>query len=298
MSSQRPENPAEIPEPDNYTPYSQPAPLHIGPSPIRQTRELIESGQVRGVAHAVSRLFMQAAITVDIDGDETAWGHPGQGALFVGDHHHGLESVAAVAAFGDDTRQREDIHFVGKPFALQARVAGALGAKGAAMLLPVIPSSLARENRPRPDRNLFWRAALYAQLPSRAAVQTINTSTLRRCADLAAAGHIIVVYPTGGVMDATKRPWRTGIGRIIAQLPETAHDRVTVVPFQARRFPGLRIVRSLLLAHYGRQPKPLAATITLGKQQTVAEILTESAGQSAQAITDYIHKQYCDYFAR
>lgn len=53
-----------------------------------------------GLALAMSEMFADASITIEFDGDTSAWNLPGCPVLAVGDHSQGLESLLVIGAGG------------------------------------------------------------------------------------------------------------------------------------------------------------------------------------------------------
>ncbi|MGH7196172.1 MAG: hypothetical protein ACREGJ_00180 [Candidatus Saccharimonadales bacterium] len=273
--------------------YTTPPPLCREPGFIRDTRELVEENG--GIAQAVAETFEQANITVEVDGDVSQWSNAGQGAILVGDHRNGVEYAPLLAVFGN--MGREDMRFVAKPFSMQARVMGSLGLEGAGLTLLVIPGTLASNRKDKINRDLCWRIANRGNLPTKDEIKTLNADTLQGCADLAESGHAVTLYPTGGVMDATKKPWQRGLGRVIKQLPAESRDSVAIVPFRFDDFSKLRLIRSLTMASRGVISRPQTITLRTGKQGTVNEVLAGATDElTADEITAVLRKQFITAF--
>ena len=277
---------------NQFEQYTTPPPLCREPGFVKDTRELVE--QTSGIAGAVAETFDRANITVEVEGDTSLIANEGQGALLVGDHRNGFEYAPLLAAFGH--MGREDIRLVAKPFSMQARVIGSLGVGGAGLTLPVIPGTLARDRDDKFNRDLYWRIVNRGNLPTKAELKQLNADTLQHCTDLAVSGHAVTLYPAGGVMDATVRPWQRGLGRVIQQLPEEARDGVAIVPFRFDDFSKLRLMRSLTMASSGMVPRPYTITMRLGKQGTVNELLGDTSRQDAGEITEILRQQFVRAF--
>ncbi len=100
-------------------------------------------------------------------------------------------------------------------------------------------------------------------------------------------------------MDATKKPWQRGLGRIIKQLPEEARDNVGIVPFRFDNFSRLRLICSLIMASRGIEPRPQTITLRTGKQGTVNEVLDSDTDKlNADEITRIIREQFIDAFGK
>lgn len=273
--------------------YITPPPLCREPGFVKDTREL--AGQGGGVAQAVAETFERANVTVEAEGDVSQWASEGQGALLVGDHRNGVEYAPLLAMLGN--LGREDVHFVAKPFSMQARVIRTLSLEGAELTLPVIPSTLASDREDKINRDLYWRIVNRDYLPTKDELRALNAETLQSCADLAESGHAITLYPAGGVMDATKKPWQRGLGRVVKQLSDEARDSVAVVPFRFDDFSKLRLIRSLTLASRGMTPRPQTITFRTGKQGTVDEVLAGATDElTADEITTVLRERFVTAF--
>lgn len=276
--------------------YARLSPLYVEPGYVRSTRELI--GQSGGVAHGIAEVLRRAGVTVTIDGDSSAWAHEGQGTLLVGDHRTATESVPVVAAFG--RLGREDLHFIGKPFSLQARVIGSLGTAAANMLLPVWPGTLARDRDFRHiwNRDILWRVVRGGRLPTHQQLTALNARTVSQCASLAAKGQAVGLYPAGGVVDATRKPWHRGLGTIIRRLPAEARHTVQIVPFQVTNFSTSRLGRSLAMQNCGLRPPAWTVSLRIGRQGTIYELLGDVHDLGDTDIVDGLRQQYIASFGR
>lgn len=178
--------------------YTTPPPLRGLPGFLKDTQKMVEeTGSATG---GVAAMFEQANISVVVDGETSAWELRGQGSLFVGDHRLGIEYVPLLAMFG--SREREDVRFVAKPFSMQARIMASLALLGPDLTLPVIPGTLAKDRDNKLNRDLYWRIRQGNNLPTKQELRKLNTNTLQDSATLVANGHVVALYPAGGVMDA------------------------------------------------------------------------------------------------
>ena len=278
---------------DQFERFTTPPPLHPEPGFVRDARELAE--RLDSATSAVAETFARANISVEVDGDVSTWSDEGQGALFVGDHRNGAEYAPLLAAFGDVGRTA--CHFVAKPFSLSSRVRNTLTSSDARINLPVIPRTLASDRQDTFNRDLHWRIMRRGNLPTEEELKTLNANTLQDSADLVAAGHIVTIYPTGGVMDAIEKPWQQGLGRIIQQVPEDARDRVAVVPFRFDDFSKVRLISSLVMVRYGLEPSPQTIVLRLGRQGSVNEVLEGSVDElTAREITAALREQFVTAF--
>jgi hypothetical protein len=92
-------------------------------------------------------------------------------------------------------------------------------------------------------------------------LSSLNVRSVRRAVELLAAGHLVTVFPTGGVMNAASRPWQPGLGTIIKLLATKNLPRIEVVLFRFEDFSASRIISSLLLQSYGLRPEPYGITL-------------------------------------
>lgn len=253
--------------------------------------------ELGGVTSGVAASFREANITVEVDGDMSEWEREGQGALLVGDHRIGAEYAPLMALLGH--YGREDVRFVAKPFSMQARVMANLAlSQGVDLTLPVIPGTLAKDRANKFNRDLYWRMRERGNLPTKQELKKLNTNTLQETADLIAKGHAVTVYPAGGVMDARKKPWQRGLGRVVSQLSEEARETTTIVPFRFDDFSRLQLIHALHQRRRGKKPKPQTIIMRLGQQGTPDELLGEAMhGQDPGEITEVVRRQFIASFS-
>lgn len=273
--------------------------LHIPSVPLRYEPAFVsmirERAATRGIAPAIADVFERANITVEVTGGALDWNRPRQSALLIGDHRLGVEILPLLALMG--SAERSDVHVIAKPFATQARLLGSLGMASAGVVLPVVPSTLARDRRDILNRDLYWRLMNRNNLPTLGQARRRNAVTLQQSVDLIEDGHAVVLCPTGAVADATKRPWQRGVGKIIQQLPESAWDTTTIVPFWFDSFSRLGLVRSLVQASHGQSPRPSTLTMQLGKQGSPSELLGDDVNiLDDLSITEALRQQFVDVF--
>jgi len=207
---------------DHYTLIE---PLRYIPTFLQNAHKLAE---VTGsVGSAVAVLFRSAGIRVRVVGDATAWSNPGVGTLFIGDHRSCAEFAPLLAIFGG--YGRDDVHLVAKPFSTNARIIHSFGHHAEGMVLPVIPRTLARDRQNIWNRDLGWRLKNVASLPTVSELSAANAAVIHRAASLVSAGHVVNIYPAGGIMDAGKHPWQRGVGKIIKSLPPESIETTHVV---------------------------------------------------------------------
>ncbi len=271
----------------SYMPYDAenpmaPPELKHEPEMVRYTRGLVH--EMGGLAVGVSKLFEQANIQINVEGETERWQKEGQGALLVGDHRNGLEFAPLVAQLGN--WEREDGHFIAKPFALQSRILGSFASQ---VSLPVIPDELTKERERKLNRDLHWRLRYRDSLPTREQARAVNHKTLMDSAKLVGDGEVVAIFPVGGVMKASQ-PWRRGIGKIVENFSEEARDQVTIVPFRFDSFSRLALARSLNRVSHGNNVKPSTITLRLGRQGSANELLGDE--REPDAVTAILRQQF------
>ncbi len=271
--------------------YTTPAPLSYEPQIFEDTRQHIS--RAGGVVQAIAEILRSAGILTEVEGETSAWRQPGKGVILIGDHRDGTESIPQVASLAD--LGRTDQHYAANPFSLQARVIAALGAEGMTMLLPVIPRSLTRDAPCRLDRHLYWRLQRHGSLPTGAEAAVINDLTLDHSAGLVAEGRAVTVYPAGGVKDATRSPWRPGIGEIIRRLPAESYDKVTIVPIRAYGHSTLRLAGAIAAHRMGLTLPAWKVCFRVGRQGSIAELLGDDVTDAIRN-TEALRQQYVESF--
>ncbi|WP_327313327.1 hypothetical protein [Streptomyces sp. NBC_01235] len=280
---------------NSYYKYTLYPPLRREPAYLRQAVHLARS--TGGIASATTVLFRRANITVHVVGDVSGWNQASAGTLLIGDHRDRFEVGPLLAVLGGFPR--EDIHFIQKPFSKNARLFRSLGSRGEDIPLPVIPQTLAGDRSNVFNRDLWWRMLLRGGLPTAADLRALNMESLDRAARAVSDGRLVSLYPAGGCMDAAKKPWQRGIGRIIKLLSHEARERVQVVLFRFDDFSTLKISRSLRQQERGIRSEPYAVTLRLGAQGSVYDLLGEEAPidyLSAEEITVRLRQRFVEPF--
>lgn len=277
---------------EGTTRYTTPRPFRKELSIIPKIRAHVDD---KGFMGGVAAAFAEANVNVSVHGDTSPWSNSSQGVIFVGDHRLGVEYAPLLAMFGQV--DREDVHFVAKPFSMQARIMAALGAHHSATV-PVIPRALASDREDKFNRDLYWRIVNKGNLPTTAEIKVLNATSIQSCADLSTSGRGVVLYPAGGVMDAVKKPWQQGLGRVIKLLPAEAQERVVIVPFRFDDFSKLQLFRAL---HSSRSRRPQEIRMRIGRQGSVRSLLgdeTTIGAMSAGDITEVVRSQFVSFFGQ
>jgi hypothetical protein len=277
---------------DNYTAAR---PLFPRLTLVRQIRELAEV--TGGTTSAITEAFRLARITINAIGDVSYLTQPDAGILFVGDHRAGVELAPLFSVFG--SYGREDVHFFGKPFATGVRLLSSLDGNREG-LLPVVPRTLARDRRNIWNRDLRWRILQQQHLPTKDELTRLNAHSIRRATSLLEAGHLVTIFPAGGVMNAATRPWRAGVGTIIKLLYAKNRRDVRIVLFRFDDFSATRVVRSLLVQSYGFTPKPYEITVRLAAIDSMDKLFGDSSRSIEQLdplqISTRLHEEFIRRF--
>lgn len=277
---------------DNYTSIR---PLFPRLMLARQIRELADV--TGGTASAITEVFRLARITINVVGDVSHWTQPGAGTLFAGDHRAGIERALLFSIFG--SYGREDIHFFGKPFATSVRLFSSFGSSRD-VLLPVVPGTLARDRKNVWNRDLGWRILRRHHLPTKHELTLLNDRSIRRASALLEAGHLVTIFPAGGVMNSVTQPWKRGLGTIVKLLYTKGQSDVRIVLFRFDNFSVGRVPLSLLLQSHGIIPKPYEITMRLSMLDSIDELLgnSESIRQlSDMQISARLREQFIERFS-
>jgi hypothetical protein len=244
----------------------------------------------------VSKLFEIAKIAITVDDQLEQLDDSDSGTLFVGDHRQGIEYLPLLAKFGDS--EKKNVHFVAKPFSMQARIMGHLAATASDLTLPVIPRTLSRDRKNIFNRDLFWRLTKRSFLPSESEIKEINGSTLEKASCYIQEKEAVVIYPAGGVVDACSVQWKRGVGEIIKKVDPSNRDSVKIIPFRFDDFSRWRLTQALISACNNRQHSAGIQEITLrlGECGTVGDLFPDVDELSSMEITSRLHNQFIEKF--
>ena len=257
---------------------------------LENIRNLTEE---HGVTSVAAKLFDMAKVAITIT-DEQQFDSDA-GMLLVGDHRQGIECLPLLAVFGK--LERKDVHFVAKPFSMQARIMGHLATSSSGLPLPVIPRTLARNRKNILNRDLFWRITKRDFLPSESEIKEINSSTLDSASCFVQKGDAAVIYPAGGVVDACTVTWKRGVGEIIKSIEPDNRNSVKIIPFRFDDFSRWRLVRSLEKACKNKTSnRPQEITLRLGECGTVKELFPNIDTLTSTDITSQLHDQFIEQF--
>lgn len=243
----------------------------------------------------VSKLFEVAKIAITVDDQLEQLDDSDSGTLFVGDHRQGIEYLPLLAKFGDS--EKKNVHFVAKPFSMQARIMGHLAATASGLTLPVIPRTLSRDRKNIFNRDLFWRLTKRSFLPSESEIREINGSTLEKASCYIQEKEAVVIYPAGGVVDACSARWKRGVGEIIKKVDPSNRDSVKIIPFRFDDFSRWRLMSAVAKACNGKtSDKSQEITLRFGKCGTIDELFPDVDKLSSMEITSRLHNQFIEKF--
>lgn len=276
---------------NNLDKYTTPLP---SPFPVLKYLENIRNlTEEHGVTSVATKLFEVAKVAIAITDKQQFDSYAGM--LLVGDHRQGIECLPLLAIFGE--LERKDIHFIAKPFSMQARIMSYLATSSSGLTLPVIPRTLARNRKNILNRDLFWRITKRDFLPSESEIKEINSSTLDSASCLIQKGDVAVIYPAGGVIDACTATWKRGVGEIIKSVEPDNRNSVKIIPFRFDDFSRWRLVRALEKACKNKTSnRPQKITLRLGKCGTVKELFPDIDTLTSTDITSQLNDQFIEQF--
>lgn len=259
-------------------------------------REIENLGDEIGFIDAVHETLARDNVTVDVEGDfERLQNHSG-GLLFIGDHKNQWEFVALMDMLS--RMGRDDMYNIAK-FYVQRQVHQALGQAASRLILPVYPRILARDRGEFFNSEVVNRVLYRRHLLTMAESAEVNTRSLKIAGESLAGGGVVNIFPCGSVVDARKKPWRSGVGEILRQIPKENTQEVLVVPYSMADAPRARLVGAVALGGRGVFGRPQTLHVQLGPVQTVAELLDllpDSASSDREAITSLLQEQFIEYF--
>ncbi|HSH56133.1 MAG TPA: hypothetical protein VK983_04920 [Candidatus Limnocylindrales bacterium] len=214
------------------------------------------------------------------------------GLLFVGNHDRQFEFVALMSYLAriGRTTMKNIIKFY-----VEGQVDWALGQVGRDITLPVYPRLLATDRRNKLNAELGSRLLFRRQLITTAESEQRTSATLTRAADELAASGVVNIFPSGSIVNNMHHPWRSGVGRIVCELPESEQENVLVVPYHADDINRARLVAAVALRGQG----PLARQQSIGLQfgepvpmSTIFAGLPEGLHSDPTAVTEVIRERY------
>lgn len=255
---------------------------------LPETRRRV--GEV-GLALAMAEEFEKANIHITAEGDTASWIDEGQPAIAVGDHSKGLECLLILAASG--VVGRHDISITAKPYALTGQVANALSCDEDDYLIGLVPGNMAKDRKGGDFGTRIHRAAFRHQLTDKQGIREYNERSMQRAASLIEDdGRLVTIFPTGGVYDAAKAPWRNGVGQLASRLSPETFDTTVVAPFMFEGINARRILLAMMKGKMGLKPKRQDITATFGKGETLGAIFHDIEEPTPAEVTQRLQARY------
>jgi hypothetical protein len=260
--------------------------------------DIRELGEEIGFANAIHTTLEDAGITVNVEGDfDQLKEHP-KGILFVGDHQTRWEFVAVADMISQ--MNRSDILNIAK-FYVQRKVHMALGHQAAAdHAAPVYPRILARDRPDFLNYEFFNRLVFRKHLLSFSESLDANTHSLARASRALADGGAVNIHPTGVIDDATTRPWRSGVGKIIQNIPEEQRSDVLLAPYSLAPLSRARFFGAVAMRGFSFLGRPQTMEVKLGSLQLMSDLVDELPGEereNPEAITARLRAHFLKDFA-
>jgi hypothetical protein len=240
-----------------------------------------------GFANAVTEVFADANIGLEVDGDLSQT--VDQGLIIAGDHSQRIEPLLVQAAMSKSGRDASRVIAMPTSFAGKLMQTTELGRD---LIIPVIPTRWAAENKfslNEPRRML--RRAMHPDVLNqpRASLQRLNAEAITEASEYVAEGGAVTIFPTGNSIEL---PWRNGVGNIVGALPEEARADTQVVAFRPEPFSVKRVMSSLLLRDMGIRPKKQTIVLGIHTLGSVDELLTDVQQPDAAQTTELIRAHY------
>ena len=255
-------------------------------------REIRARAEADGILQATHSLLERDNVTVTPKGHVAAVKDHSGGILFVGNHDKQFEFVALMSFLGqiDRTNMKNVVKFY-----VRNQIDWALGKSGTDIVLPVYPRLLATDRKNKLNLELGSRILFRRSLQSTEESARHNEQTLDASAAELSSGGSVNIYPCGRIANNMKKPWRSGVGRILTRLAETERDDVLVVPYHANNINRVRLLGAVALQGKGPLPRPQDICIEFGQSAKASDIinrLPDSDKDNAAAVTEVIRQQY------
>jgi hypothetical protein len=262
----------------------------------RFLREIEERSEEVGFIHAIHETLEQDNVTVNVEGDlERLEDHEG-GLLFVGDHKDQWEFVALMDMLA--RMNRDDMLNVAK-FYVKRQVHQAFGRAASRLVLPVYPRILASDRGEFFNTEMINRIAYRRHLLTLAESARANEAAIATSSERLADDGVVNIFPVGSVVDARRHAWRTGVGRIIQQIPEESKGDVLVVPYGLESMSRAKFLGAVAMRGHGIFGRPQSMNVHVGPIQTANELTgSVPAGEREDpaAITKQLYEQFLEHF--
>ena len=272
-------------------------PPHSGwlPSFLRKVKE---HGEENGFVEAFHHALQGANISVNIDGDVDRLKEHTGGILFVGDHKTRWEFIAIADVLSQI--ERSELLNIAK-FYVQRQVYMMLGHKAAnEHVIPVYPRILARDRLDIFNYEFSSRFLFRKHLLSFAESLEANAHSLAKASQALVKSSAVNIHPTGCVEDATIHEWRSGIGRIIQQIPDENKGDVLLAPYSVDNFSQARLLGAIATHGFGPFGRPQSMEVKLGSLQTTLDLVEElphEEREDPEAITERLRTHFLKDFA-
>jgi hypothetical protein len=192
-----------------------------------------------GFIDAVHEILRRDNITVAVNGDIEQLREHDHGILFVGDHKNQWEFVALMDILSQIGRG--DMLNIAK-FYVKRQVHQAMGAAASKLVAPVYPRLLASDRRDHINSEMINRWLYKKFLLTTELSEEVNQRSLQAASERLGQGGIVNIFPCGSVVNAHTHPWRSGVGRIIRDIPDEQKVEVKIVPYKLEDMSRLRFM--------------------------------------------------------
>ncbi len=235
-------------------------------------RPIRERTQEVGAGLAIAEALQNANVIFRIEGNSSRWENPGQGALFVGDHTTGMESVLLFAMLS--LKGRNDVYFTAKPYSVFNHVLAMVGASENDYTIPLMPRVMAQGRKGGYLADRINRQIHKSDLLTEQEIRELNRRSIHVCALHLDQGHGVNIFPAGAVSKRETMPWQRGIGEIVKAVDPEDRDRVMIVPYSIEGPAALQLGRSLYSSRRHHVPKERRVLLRTGKQGTINELFS------------------------
>lgn len=263
----------------------------------RFLKEIEELGGEIGFMNAIHEILQRDNVDVTVvDGDFERLQQHEDGILFVGDHKNQWEFVALMDLLS--RMGRDDMINIAK-FYVKRQIHQALGDAASRLVAPVYPRLLASDREERANSEIlnrfFYRKFLLTTEESAKVNERVLTDASSRLED----GGVVNIFPTGSVVDARTHEWRSGVGRIIRDVPNERKPDVIVAPYAIKDASRLRLIGAVATRGWGIFGRPQTMDVSFGLLVTaldVVESLPPSLQGDPAAITEQLRQDFQGYF--
>lgn len=263
----------------------------------RFLKEIEELGGEIGFMNAIHEILQRDNVDVTVvDGDFERLQQHEDGILFVGDHKNQWEFVALMDLLS--RMGRDDMINIAK-FYVKRQIHQALGDAASRLVAPVYPRLLASDREERANSEVLNRFFYRKFLLTTEESAKVNERVLADASSRLNDGGVVNIFPTGSVVDARTHEWRSGVGRIIRDVPNERKPDVIVAPYAIKDASRLRLIGAVATRGWGIFGRPQAMDVSFGPLVTaldVVESLPPSLQRDPAAITEQLRQDFQGYF--